>query len=325
MEFDAFVSAFGTGYRSIRNERRIEGGESEYHNKASFCRELLCQITKDESIVLFKGADPNGFPRTLPTFESFYRNNQRRSIRPIARCMLERNAIDKAKFKRFLKLYTGEFSKDILFQNFQPYLSNTTLKTLLNGITDEYVRIIRAAANEPDRRQGDTDSVSSDLKDKEAENGCLVHNPAEVVAASTEPVSVPSNQCVIEVEDSDMKHNPIHEVDALLNKLIKVGRMVADYEKEKAVGQFKILKSPFRSKLQSEFKRLRLLADALLTSEESQTASALDQIAQLIFELTAESFVLSEFEYRIITPQNEQLHQLLNLVEGLKTESASQQ
>ena len=114
-------------------------------------------------------------------------------------------------------------------------------------------------------------------------------------------------------------------MDISLNKLIKLGRTIADYEKEKEIGKTRIFRSPLRSELQSEFNRLRLLADALLTSEESPTASALDQIAELIFELTAESFVLTEFEYRIISPHNERLHQLLDLVDKLKTESDSQQ
>ena len=101
--------------------------------------------------------------------------------------------------------------------------------------------------------------------------------------------------------------------------------MIAEYEKEKEITKMRIFRSPLRSELQSEFEHLRQLADAMLTSEESPMTSTSDQIAKLILCLTTDSFVLSEFEYRIITPQNEQLHQLLILVEGLKTESASQQ
>ena len=123
-----------------------------------------------------------------------------------------------------------------------------------------------------------------------------------------------------ETYESGMEYNPLYAVDSSLNKLIKIGRMIAEYEKENAFGKIPAFRSPLRSELQSEFERLRQLADALLTSEESSATPAFDEIAMIIFHLTADTFVLTEFEYRIITPQNERLHQLLDLVMQLRTD-----
>lgn len=134
-----------------------------------------------------------------------------------------------------------------------------------------------------------------------------------------------SNQRVIEVEESDIKHNPLHKVDASLNKLTKLGRTIADSEKENEIGKMRIFRSPLRSELQSEFEHLRQLADALLISEESPMTSTSDQITELIFGLTADSFVLTEDDFRIISSRNHQLHKLLDLVKKLKTDSAPQQ
>ena len=180
------------------------------------------------------------------------------------------------------------------------------------------------------------EKIQKDKQSKKALREIAMENMAEILAKSFfDLIEAAANPVQMDKRRKQQKNGAdegnghgqqlIQGVDESLLKLIRIGRMIAEYEKEKEITKMRIFRSPLRSELQSEFEHLRQLADAMLTSEESPMTSTSDQIAKLILCLTTDSFVLSEFEYRIITPQNEQLHQLLILVEGLKTESASQQ
>ncbi len=152
MDFGFYISLFGNGYRSLPNGRRIFPEEKPHHTKQTFCREILCAIVKDENAVLKEGGVEKGASRFLSAFESYYRNNQRRSLRPIAVIVVNKNGFDKEKYKIFLEKYTKCLSKEKLLQKMKENHMESTLDTMFDALTDELVAIIEEAAHEPDHR-----------------------------------------------------------------------------------------------------------------------------------------------------------------------------
>ena len=153
MDFGNFINAFGNGYSKMENTRNIESDEPQMHNKKTFCRELLCQITDDNSIVLFLNCDATGAPRSLSAYESFYRNNQRRSLRPIAEVIINGKHLQEEKFKQFLGQYFTFCSKEKVLNGFDQNGADVSMDTLAEDITREFVSILNAAAAEPDNRR----------------------------------------------------------------------------------------------------------------------------------------------------------------------------
>lgn len=150
MDFGQFISSFQSIYQTIQNDRKMEADEPLRHNKKSFCRELLCQIAENENIVLYPNGDKSQSPRSLKTFEAYYRNGKRRSLHPIA--VQIRQHLDLIKFMRFLHCVVKHSGKEQLKKNFQEYLPDVTSRSILGDITRAFVDILRKAADIPDRR-----------------------------------------------------------------------------------------------------------------------------------------------------------------------------
>lgn len=166
-----FISAFGTGYRFLYDE------ETEKPlNKELFCRKLLCEVSFNELVVIYNhGIEEVKYKRGDSTFQAYYKRGvRRRSLRPIAKDILDNGGFDTNKFKLFLEKYTLNYSKERLYDSFKKHITHTTIDSLFDDITKAFCDIIKAAANEPDRRQ------HSPLHDHEA---CL--NPLEFPMAQS--------------------------------------------------------------------------------------------------------------------------------------------
>lgn len=150
MDFGQFISSFQNIYQTIRDVRKLEADEPLVHNKKSSCRELLCQIAENENMVLYPNGDTSKLPRSLKTFEAYYRNGNRRSLHPIA--VQIRQQLDLIKFMRFLHSMVKHSGKEQLKKNFQAYLPGATLRSILGDITRAFVDILREASDIPDRR-----------------------------------------------------------------------------------------------------------------------------------------------------------------------------
>jgi len=149
MDFGEFISAFGKGYTTL-----IDHVTNKPLTKPYFCRELLCNITKNENIVLYIDCIPDkAHARGESAFYAFYRNSQRRSLHPIAEGIINSDSLDTDKFKTFLAEYVKHYRKEKLLENFKRHLTDISSETFFDDITNEFVRILREEAAKEDRRQ----------------------------------------------------------------------------------------------------------------------------------------------------------------------------
>lgn len=167
MDFGIFISAFDHTYDKMKNERKINPKEPSNHIKPTFCRELLCQIAKNENDVIFCRGNENGDPRNLKTFESYYRNGKRRSLHPIAVRIAYQP--DREKFKRFLcSIIDHCGGNELLLHNFKDFLPKATAKTLLDNITREFIKILTDAAEEQNIYSSSSQEEPVPLQDETA-------------------------------------------------------------------------------------------------------------------------------------------------------------
>lgn len=160
MEIFDFITAFSVIYGKIQNTRQYEPKEPKKHNKRTFCRELFCQIVKDDNIVMYPEGNTKLDYRTLSAFESYYSKSNRKTFHSLAIDII--NQLDEVRFIRFLVRNIRYSSKDILLNSFQQYLPSTTKRSLFCDITREWVRIITEEANRPDGRTGKQKVIHAD-------------------------------------------------------------------------------------------------------------------------------------------------------------------
>ncbi len=285
MRVSDFVDAFGNLYASIENTRLLEPKETEHHNKKSFFRELLCQIAQNENTVLYPGGDIHGVPRTLYTYESYYRRSQQRSLRPIALGLLDQ--LDPVKFIRFLhKNFKGQ-RKEKLLLNYQKYMPDTTSRLLFRDITRTFVQIINEAAEETDGRKTSQSDVPP----------CA----AGSASASTHTVNSPVEEL-------------LQEIDQKITELIVLGRAIADSRKPWPYEQ----QPEQQSEIQKLFDQLINLAAELLHCNAPVINVQKDELFSAVHDLTPQSFILTCEEYMIHSPQNMQIHHVRTLLDNMK-------
>lgn len=276
MDFGSFIAAFGTGYKSL-----IDSDTNKPLTKPLFCRELLCNIAKDENTVLYIAGIPDGkHARGETTFQAFYRNKKRRSLHPIAAPIIESNSINKKKFNSFLEMYTQYFSKDKLFYNFKKELPNVSSLTLFDDITNEFVSILTKAAAEPDNRS--KAPLSPDKSDS----------------------SDYSNKSVVT------------QIDTMLTKLIRTGRSMAEFKGTSLSD--KVLYSKLKNSLHKEFEQFTLLSESLPNCNETADSPIVDEIVSLITSLEETDFILKTADYMIESMKNYHIHRLCALITQLQ-------
>lgn len=217
MDIGKLISAFGTGYLRLPDNRPdFDTKKKRTHlNKKTFCRELLCAISADEDIILYENGLKTGPKRFPSAFEAYYRNKQRRSLRPIAKPLLDGNFLDEEKFHRFLEQYIVVFSKEKLYANFQDHIT-TTPETLFDDITSEFVRILEAEANKPDGRQ--KEPIPSHTKDETDAENAEEHQQEENDTSSS-----PS----AETTDRSNIKQTIIQITTLIKILLASGKKIA--------------------------------------------------------------------------------------------------
>ena len=274
MNFGEFINAFGTGYKNL----------TVGLTKPFFCRYLLCNITKDETVVVFiDGIKDKAHERGESAFQAFYRNNDRRSLHPIAERLFNSNSIDENKFMLFLQEFCGHYDKEELLKNFKPYLPSSSHSTLFKDITNEFVKILREEAAIPDKRR-------------------------------KEPLSLNSANRTIEINASLGT-----KIDMLLKDLITTGREIAEF-KRTGVGD-DVRYSRLKTELSNYFEQLLALSKQLSQNTNGEESSVLCDIRSAIQSLTAENFILSTNQFMIVSAQNYHIHRLSRLLSQLQKEN----
>lgn len=276
MDFGSFIAAFGTGYKSL-----IEPDTNKALNKPLFCRELLCNITNTENIVLYiDGIADKKHERSESAFQALYRNNDRRSLHPIAESIFNSKSLDTSKFMLFLEEYCEGFDKEKLLKNFKRYLPSTSHLTLLEDITNELVSILEKAAAEPDNRLKEPVST-----DKPASHNC--------------------NNDSVEAQ-----------MNSLLKELIITGRKIAEFKKTGTGDYIKYRR--LRTKLHDDFEQLISLSESLPDAHEAEDSPIVEEILDSASRLEESNFILKTNEYMIESVKNYNIHRLSALIAQLQ-------
>lgn len=285
MEFADFITAFGNGYKA-------------QWRKEDFCKALLCSIAKDENMVIYEnGKQEEKYKRGSTTFQSYYRNGKRRSIRPIAVCI--HNNLDLCKFKRFLDTYTAFYSKQTLFADFNKYYPDITEENLFDKITDSFVEIIKAACNEPDKRR--RPPMSSQIY--------------EVPQMDKISLSVVNDATVSDTNDVESLIKYINET---IGSLITTGRRIAEFNNRCVADN--TYYSKLKSKLHTEHEQLYVLYEKLSDYNEIHSNSIIEQILISILQLEENNFILSTNEFIITSRKNYHIHRLRELISKFQAE-----
>ncbi|SEL65706.1 hypothetical protein SAMN02910353_03100 [Ruminococcus sp. YRD2003] len=275
MNFGESIAAFGTGYRKLLDKRT-----NKVLTKSDFCKYLLCRISKDEIVVLYSdGIEDKKHERGKDTFTSYYRNKDRRSLHPIAESIINSNNLDTSKFMSFLEDYCENYSKEKLLTNFKKYLPSASTSTLFDGITDEFVKILKGEESIPDNRRKGPASL----------------NKADYAKESDDSLEA--------------------KMDRLLNTLIITGREIAEFTRT-GVGD-DVRYSRLMRKLKNDFKQLLALSE-LLHSSTSDDSSIYNEICTSVLSLEAKSFILTTHEFMIESVKNYHIHRLSELLRRVK-------
>ena len=276
MDFGEFISAFGTGYRKLLDHRT-----NKILTKPYFCRYLLCNTTKDEIVVMYiDGIEDKAHERGESAFQAFYRNEDRRTLHPIAESIINSNSLDTSKFMIFLEDYCKGYNKEELLSNFKRYLPSASSSTLFEDITDELVKILEREAAIPDKRR-------------------------------KEPTSLDNVNSANESDDSLEA-----KIDAVLTALIAIGREIADF-KRTGVGD-DVRYSRLMSKLKNDFEQLLALSDLLHSNTIEDEPSIYSEICTSVQSLEAKSFILTKAEFMIESLKNYHIHRLIELIKKAK-------
>ncbi len=191
ISFDAFINAFGNGYKTMIDNHdgvTTRTDSSERMRKETFCRALLCEISNNEEIIIYKGGivGTKG-KRCMQVFQKLYNKEKSlEALHPFAASIIDTQSINKAKFKTFLEEYVKHFRIEHLCSNFQSLFKDVTEETIFDTITDAFEQFLFEAYNLPDNR---TTKSSSKY---------LTENCDETDAVKN---------------DSDITHTQIHEIE----------------------------------------------------------------------------------------------------------------
>lgn len=191
ISFDAFFNAFGNGYKTMIDNHdgvTTRTDSLQRMRKETFCRALLCEISNNEEIIIYKGGIVGAKgKRSIQVFQKLYnKEKSREALHPFAVSIIDTQSINKAKFKTFLEEYVKHFRIEHLCSNFQSLFKDVTEETLFDTITDAFEQILYEAYNLPDNR-----TTKSSSK-------CLTENCDETDAVKN---------------DSDITHTQIHEIE----------------------------------------------------------------------------------------------------------------
>lgn len=280
MEFADFLTAFGNGYKAK-------------WRKEDFCKVLLCSIAKDDSMVIYENGNSNNeYERGTTTFQSYYRNTKRRSIRPIAVGI--HNDIDRDKFKGFLDDHVKYCNKSELCKNFKEFSSDITEENLFDKITEIFVEILKAARNEPDSRC--RPPISPHIDD-------ALHRDNKV--------PLDDNLTSKDIESL------IKEIDKTIKDLISTGRMLAA---SKILGASdNTIYSKGNNRLEKELEHLFLLCRNLSSYNSANNSLIIKQIVKSILLIKADNFILTENDLILPSSKNEHINRLLELLQIFKT------
>ena len=276
MDFGEFISAFGTGYR-----RLIDPETNKALSKQLFCRDLLCSITTDNDIVIYiDRIRDKKHERSESAFQAFYRNNDRRSLHPIAESIFNSKSLDTNKFWLFLEEYCKGYDKEKLLNNFKRFLPSTSPLTILEDVTNEFVSILEKAAAEPDNR----------LK---------------------EPVSTDKSVCHNYINGSVEA-----KMSSIIKELIVTGRRIAEFKKTGIGDDVKYKR--LRTKIHTDFEQLIALAEVLADSHKAEDPPIVEEILDSATRLEESSFILKTDEFMIVSAQNYYIHRLNSLLSQLQ-------
>ena len=178
------------------------------------------------------------------------------------------------------------------------------------------------------------EQIQKDKHSQKALPEITMDNMAEILAqaffnliqATANPVRVdkrrkqPQNDIVLDgTAGTGTISQIIDEIDACLTEMIVIGRADAESQ-EKYIG-FRASQNPVLHRMLAH---LREKASELLACGPHQSVDTVNQLFVAIQEITEADFILTEPDFVILSSRNIRLHQLLALVEKLKTESASQ-
>lgn len=108
----------------------------------------------------------------------------------------------------------------------------------------------------------------------------------------------------------------IDEIDTCLTEMIVIGRADAESQ-EKILG----IRASHNPVLHRMLTQLRERASALLSCDLHQSKDIVSKLFVAIQEIAEADFILTTPEFMIQSSRNARLHQLLDLVEKLRTES----
>ncbi len=276
MDFGSFIAAFGAGYRKL-----IDPDTNKALSKPLFCRYLLCSITTDTNIVIYiDGIQDKKHERSESAFQAFYRNNDRRSLHPIAEIIFNRKSLDTSEFMFFLEEYCNNYPKEKLLKDFERYIPSTSYSTLFKDITESFVSILEKAAAEPDNRS---------------------------------KASLPPDK----YDTSDYSNNSVAaRINAMLTKLIRTGRSIAEFKGTSLSD--KVLYSKLKNSLHKEFEQFTLLSESLPNCNETADSPIVDEIVSLITSLEETDFILKTADYMIESMKNYHIHRLCALITQLQ-------
>ena len=276
MDFGRFIAAFGAGYRKL-----IDPDTNKALSKPLFCRYLLCSITTDiNNVIYIDRIQDKKHERSESAFQAFYRNNDRRSLHPIAESILNRKSLDKSKFMFFLEEYCNNYPKEKLLKDFKRYIPSTSYSTLFEDITDAFVSILEKAAAEPDNR----------LKEPVSTEKLASHN---------------SNNNSVEAQ-----------INSLLRELIITGRKIAEFKKTGTGDDIKYRR--LRTKLHDDFEQLISLSELLADSQKAENSQIIEEILDSATRLEESNFILTTYEFMIESVKNYNIHRLSDLIAQLQ-------
>ena len=276
MDFGRFIAAFGAGYRKL-----IDPDTNKALSKPLFCRYLLCSITTDiNNVIYIDRIQDKKHERSESAFQAFYRNNDRRSLHPIAESILNRKSLDKSKFMFFLEEYCNNYPQEKLLKDFKRYIPSTSYSTLFEDITDAFVSILEKAAAEPDNR----------LKEPVSTEKLASHN---------------SNNNSVEAQ-----------INSLLKELIITGRKIAEFKKTGTGDDIKYRR--LRTKLHDDFEQLISLSELLADSQKAENSQIIEEILDSATRLEESNFILTTYEFMIESVKNYNIHRLSDLIAQLQ-------
>ena len=291
MDFGDFLNTFGEGYRT----KWI---------KEDFCKTVLCNIVKNEDVVIYiKGIKDSKHKRSNSTYQSYYRNNDRRFDKNMAIAM--ENDIDSDKFKEFLVKYTSEFTSKVkLSENFKNEIPDINEDNLFEKLTEKYIEILHYESNKSDKRCKNT----------------TIQQPIANYETILSSVQSTENFQIEDFEGNDGTNNIkllINQLNETISLLITIGRRIASRQSRTPwnnITNIHIYPS-LESELNKAYDDLSLLYDKIDDYNSDNNTEFLNKILTLIAKINRDSFIETKESFIITSSKNYPIHDLLSLIQ----------